>query len=234
MLPVSSTGNRIQSFDEYRLVALLGRGGMGEVYLGHDTLLDRPVAIKFIRTLQPDAALRELLLNEARAAARLQHPNVPIIHRIGEIDGQPFIVSEFIQGRSLDRIPKPIQWQRALKLSIGLCRALAAAHRHGVLHRVLEGVRVGRGHPFRTRREGRRNGRMFTGRGAPRARPGDSRSSTGSAPERALAPERAPVSRRDPRCRGPRAGRRGGGRSARCGRPGRAGRPEGTGRRRRA
>ncbi|MFO0577434.1 MAG: SUMF1/EgtB/PvdO family nonheme iron enzyme [Polyangia bacterium] len=124
-----------QSFDEYRLVSLLGRGGMGEVYLGRDTLLDRAVAIKFIRTPQPDHELRELLLLEARAAARLQHPNVTTIYRVGEIDGHPYIISEFIRGRSLDRIPKPLPWQRALKIGIGLCRALAAAHRRGVLHR---------------------------------------------------------------------------------------------------
>lgn len=62
---------------------------MGEVYLGKDTLLDRAVAIKFIRTMQPDLELRELLLLEARAATRLSPPNVPIIHRIGEIDGPP-------------------------------------------------------------------------------------------------------------------------------------------------
>lgn len=123
------------NFDEYRLMSLIGRGGMGEVYLGHDSLLDRPVAIKFIRTLQSDAEMREQILNEARTAARIQHPNIPSIYRVGDIEGHPYIISEYIQGRSLDLLSRPMPWQTVLKLSIGLCRALAAAHRRGVLHR---------------------------------------------------------------------------------------------------
>lgn len=123
------------NFDEYRLMSLIGRGGMGEVYLGHDSLLDRPVAIKFIHTLQSDAEMREQILNEARIAARIQHPNIPSIYRVGDIEGHPYIISEYIQGRSLDLLSRPMPWQTVLKLSIGLCRALAAAHRRGVLHR---------------------------------------------------------------------------------------------------
>ncbi len=65
-----------KAFDEYRLLWPLGRGGMGAVYLGHDMLLDRAVAIKFISSINPDAVSREQFLTEARAAARLQHPNV--------------------------------------------------------------------------------------------------------------------------------------------------------------
>ena len=135
MSSTSSLWTPPENFGEYRLVSLIGRGGMGEVYLGHDELLDRLVAIKFIRGLQADSELHDNLLNEARAAARLQHPNVPTIHRVGEIEGHPFIISEYIRGRSLDRVPKPMPWRQALKVSIGLCRALAAAHRHNVLHR---------------------------------------------------------------------------------------------------
>lgn len=108
---------------------------MGEVYLGHDTLLDRPVAIKFISAIEPDAVMREQFLNEARAAARLQHPNVVSVYRVGEIDGHPYIISEFVRGQNLDRIKLPMPWTRALELGIGLARGLAAAHRRGVLHR---------------------------------------------------------------------------------------------------
>ena len=70
-----------KSFEEFRLLWPLSRGGMGEVYLGHDTLLDRPVAVKFISTPVNSPALREQFMNEARAAARLQHPNVVTIYR---------------------------------------------------------------------------------------------------------------------------------------------------------
>ncbi|HUH06094.1 MAG TPA: SUMF1/EgtB/PvdO family nonheme iron enzyme, partial [Kofleriaceae bacterium] len=121
-------------FEEYRLLRLLGRGAMGQVYLAHDNLLDRPVAIKFI-TQYGDAAARARFLTEARAAARLQHPNVVTIYRVGEIGDKPFIVSEFLRGRSMDQVAKPVPWERALELGLGLVRGLAAAHRAGVLHR---------------------------------------------------------------------------------------------------
>jgi eukaryotic-like serine/threonine-protein kinase len=124
-----------ETFDEYRLVEHIGRGGMGDVYLARDKILDRPVAVKFISAIQPDAVARERFLVEARAAARLQHPNVLTIYRVGELDNRPFIISEFIQGSSLDKIEKPVPWQRALTLGVGLARGLAAAHRRGVLHR---------------------------------------------------------------------------------------------------
>jgi serine/threonine protein kinase/formylglycine-generating enzyme required for sulfatase activity len=124
-----------KQFDEYRLLWPLSRGGMGEVFLGHDTLLDRPVAIKFISAINPDSAVREQFLNEARAAARLQHPNVVTIYRVGEVDGRPLIVSEYVRGQNLDAVPKPLPWRRALEIGLGLARGLAAAHRRGVLHR---------------------------------------------------------------------------------------------------
>src|SRR5437879_3606059 len=76
-------------FDGYGVLRLLGHGGMGAVFLGHDTLLDRPIAIKFIRS--PYAHARAMFLNEARTAAKLQHPNVVSIYRVGEIDGHPYI-----------------------------------------------------------------------------------------------------------------------------------------------
>jgi len=108
---------------------------MGEVYLGHDTLLDRPVAVKFISTPVNSPMLREQFMNEARAAARLQHPNVVTIYRVGEVDDHPVIISEFVRGQNLDALPKPVPWSRAVEIGLGLARGLAAAHRRGVLHR---------------------------------------------------------------------------------------------------
>lgn len=123
------------AFDEITLLRRLGSGGMGDVYLARDMLLDRLVAVKFLSAIHPDTGGREQLLQEARAAARLQHPNVVSIYRVGEIDGHPFIISEFVRGRSLDALERPVPWRRALELGIGLARGLAAAHRRGVLHR---------------------------------------------------------------------------------------------------
>jgi serine/threonine protein kinase len=111
---------------------------MGQVYLARDTLLDRLVAVKFIATpegREPDPGSRARFFQEARAIARLQHPNVVAIHRVGEVRRQPYLVSEFIRGESLDRLSKPVDGKQALRIAIGLARGLAAAHRCGVLHR---------------------------------------------------------------------------------------------------
>jgi len=129
-------------FDEYRLVRTLGRGGMGEVFLAQDTLLDRMVAIKMIAGVSPSADQRERFLVEARAAARIQHPNVVGVYRVAERDGRPFLVCEFVRGESLDKLPRPMPWSRALELGIGLARGLAAAHRRGVLHRDIKPANV--------------------------------------------------------------------------------------------
>jgi formylglycine-generating enzyme required for sulfatase activity len=128
------TGPVGEMIGEFRLLESLGSGGMGEVYLGHDTLLDRPVAIKILRDDESLRATHEAYLNEARAAARIQHPNVAAVYRVGEVDGRKFIAGELVRGKSLDLLPKPLPWREALKLAIGLCRGLAAAHRRGVLH----------------------------------------------------------------------------------------------------
>ena len=124
-----------ETFDGYRKLSILGKGGMGEVYLCHDSVLDRPVAIKFISGMEPGSEIREQFLNEARATARLQHPNVVTVYRVGEIDGHPYIVAEYIRGENLARLKKPLPWQDVLELGLGLSRGLAAAHRRGILHR---------------------------------------------------------------------------------------------------
>jgi serine/threonine protein kinase len=108
---------------------------MGQVFVAHDVFLDRLVALKFLSRCGRDSAVRERFSVEARAVARLSHPNVVTLYRVGEVDGHPFLASEFVRGRSLDRIARPIPWQEALRIGIGLARGLAAAHRSGVLHR---------------------------------------------------------------------------------------------------
>jgi serine/threonine protein kinase/formylglycine-generating enzyme required for sulfatase activity len=123
------------SFAEYRLVRFIARGGMGQVYLARDTLLDRAVAVKFIAAIRPDERARKRFSHEARAIARLQHPNVVAIHRVGEVDGRPFLVAEFVRGQSLAELSKPIPWERARQIGVGLARGLASAHRQGILHR---------------------------------------------------------------------------------------------------
>ncbi|HLL55344.1 MAG TPA: serine/threonine-protein kinase, partial [Myxococcaceae bacterium] len=122
-----------EEFDEYRLIRPLGRGGNGQVFLAHDTLLERAVAVKFIPALDASALAR--FLNEARAAARVQHPNVVTLYRVGQLDERAYLVSEYTRGVSLDRVKKPLPWRKVLELALKLTRGLAAAHRRGVLHR---------------------------------------------------------------------------------------------------
>src|SRR5262245_14901426 len=123
-----------EEIDEYRLVERLGAGGMGVVYLAHDRLLDRAVAIKFLKSTFTMTARRRFVI-EARAAARIHHPNVMGVHRVGNLGDQPYIVSEYVRGTNLARLELPVPWTRVLELGIGLARGLATAHRQGVLHR---------------------------------------------------------------------------------------------------
>jgi serine/threonine protein kinase len=123
------------AFDGFEIVRPLGAGGMGAVYAAREAGLGRLVAIKFVASSDNDARARERFSCEARALARLQHPNVVSLFRIGDVGGRPYLVCELIAGRRLDELTLPIPWRDALRIGLGLARAIAAAHRCGVLHR---------------------------------------------------------------------------------------------------
>lgn len=108
---------------------------MGQVWLARDTVLQRDVAIKFLSARFADAFTRERFLMEARAIARLSHPNVVTIHRVGTVDDAPYLVTEWLEGQSLDALRRPVEDALLMTLALGLARGLAAAHRRGVLHR---------------------------------------------------------------------------------------------------
>jgi tetratricopeptide (TPR) repeat protein len=129
------TGTTLQN--RYRLDALLGAGGMGEVYRGRDLRLDREVAIKLIRGGGLDAELRDRLLREARAAAALNHPHIVTVHDTGEAGGEPFIVMELVAGGSL-RHRHPGDVASIVRVGTQLCEALAHAHDQGIVHRDLK------------------------------------------------------------------------------------------------
>jgi hypothetical protein len=122
-----------EEFDDYVIVRQLGHGATGQVYLAEDSVLARPIAIKFIGA-DPDPAARQRFLMEARAAARIQHPNVVSIYRVGELGDRPYLVTELVRGTSLADVARPMPWPRALAIAIDLARGLAAAHRRGVVH----------------------------------------------------------------------------------------------------
>lgn len=122
----------------YQVLELLGRGGMGEVRAGIDQQLDRPVAIKFLRADLADVrGVRDRFEREARAAARVSHPNVVAVFDIGEHDGVPYIVMERLSGRTLadDLAVGAMEGARVRAVALELLGALGAAHRLGVLHR---------------------------------------------------------------------------------------------------
>ena len=89
----------------YQITALLGAGGMGEVYRAHDDRLDRDVALKLLpSTWFADEKARARLLREARAAAGLNHPNICTVHEVAEADGQPYIAMEYVPGEPLNEV----------------------------------------------------------------------------------------------------------------------------------
>ncbi len=132
---VTSTWHPPQLVGRYRIEQHIGRGGMGDVYLAYDEILRRPVAIKFIIGLDPDAATKERFLIEAHATALLQHPNVLTIFNIDEVHGRPYIVMEYLSGKTLAEVQKPMLWPKVVEIGIALARGLGAAHRRNVLHR---------------------------------------------------------------------------------------------------
>jgi hypothetical protein len=125
----------------YRIVGLLGTGGMGVVYLAEDTRLGRRVALKAIApALAGDPSRLARLRREARAAAALSHPNVAVVHALEEIDAGLYIVAEFVPGETLrDELARgPMTSRRVREAALDVAAGLAAAHERGVVHRDLK------------------------------------------------------------------------------------------------
>jgi DNA-binding SARP family transcriptional activator len=123
--------------DRYLLESELGQGGMAVVYRASDRLLERPVAVKVLSKSEPDPEDRLRLLAEAKAVARLNHPNIVAVHDAGEVNGVPFIVMELIEGSALNPRSRP-PLDEALAHGRDICAALAHAHQQGIIHRDLK------------------------------------------------------------------------------------------------
>lgn len=172
--PVFNTGLKMlaaeatlvgQTIGDYQIERLLGKGGMGEVYLAQDTRLGRPVALKFLaRHLAADPWARRQLIKEAQAVARLDHPNICTVHGLEEAAGHSFIVMQFVEGTVLsdlmrlgkhhthtssaagqvtgnstnglgNGLGKGLELEQALPLALQMADALAVAHAHSIIHR---------------------------------------------------------------------------------------------------
>jgi serine/threonine protein kinase len=127
-----------QLVGHYQVVAPLGKGGMGEVYLASDTKLDRKVALKFLPSELSDSKdfLRRFTL-EAKAASSLNHPNIITIHEIGQTDGIHYIASEYIDGQTLKQRMRQrrLSFAELLDVAVQIASALEAAHAAGLVHR---------------------------------------------------------------------------------------------------
>jgi serine/threonine protein kinase/Tfp pilus assembly protein PilF len=122
----------------YEILSQLGTGGMGEVYLGQDTTLDRKVALKILPpNLAEDTDRMSRFVREAKSASALNHPNIITIHEIGEIDGLHFIATEYIEGETLKtRLNmESLSLKSTLEIALQVVSALEAAHRAGIVHR---------------------------------------------------------------------------------------------------
>ena len=142
----------------YRIVAVLGKGGMGEVYRADDLLLEQPVALKFLPEAvdKNNAEALERFRNEIRIARRVSHPNVCRVYDVGEVEGHTFLSMEYVDGEDLASLLRRIgrlPGDKGLEISRQLCAGLAAAHKEGVLHRDLKPANVmldGRGRAVMT------------------------------------------------------------------------------------
>jgi serine/threonine-protein kinase len=139
LLPTAEVGDILS--DRYRLDEEIGRGGMGIVFRGWDSDLERQVAIKILGAHHQVGDARKRLFQEARAAAALSHPHVVAVHDVGEHHHMPYLVMELVEGPSLkDRMPETLE--ETITIATQLCEALAHAHDNGLVHRDLKPANV--------------------------------------------------------------------------------------------
>jgi len=131
--------------NQYEIIELLGKGGMGEVYLARDAKLDRKVALKFLPDeLETDPRTRERFIREAKSAAALDHPFICKIYETGEYRGKAYIAMEYLEGKTLrdEMEQKPVTAKEAIQISLEIAEALENAHKAGIVHRDLKPANI--------------------------------------------------------------------------------------------
>jgi serine/threonine-protein kinase len=133
---VSAAPPPFASWDRYELLELLGKGGMGVVHKARDRRLDRTIAIKFILGANPDLTMR--FLREARAQARIDHPNVCGVYEVGEVEGRPYIALQFVDGKPLHEVAAELSLDDKIAVMRDVAMAVHEAHEAGIVHRDLK------------------------------------------------------------------------------------------------
>jgi len=129
----------MKKIGKFKIIEELGKGGMGIVYKALDPFIDREVAIKVI--IEKELGLpevKERFHREARSAGKLSHENITIVHEVGEVEGKPYIVMEYLRGRNLSELiskKKPIELNQKISYAIQICKALKFAHANKIIHR---------------------------------------------------------------------------------------------------
>jgi serine/threonine protein kinase len=134
-----------ESLGDYRILEWIGAGGAAEVFRARDTRRGRTAAIKVLTSdLTDDPEARRLVLDDARTAAAISHPNIAALYDIGEQDGRPYLVFEFVQGQTLSALlaGRPINPRRAVEFAVQIADALADAHAGGLVHLALRPDKV--------------------------------------------------------------------------------------------
>lgn len=140
----------LTQFGRYKVLELIGRGGMGTVYKGMDPILDRLVALKTIRldfatSAEEISELKERLVREAKAAGKLSHPNIVTIYDVGEQEGVQYIAMEYLSGYTLESFikkKKELNYKIVAKIIMQVCAALNYAHQNGVVHRDIKPANI--------------------------------------------------------------------------------------------